>query len=96
MDTFNAMATAYQEEDRASGVSGANKKADARLTSSWKKAKLEVISGKEVIHRLSDWSNRKYGVSLNAVKLARELSATEIDEEIKMVLSAIENCEDFT
>jgi len=48
-----------------------------------------------MIHKMSEWSNRKYGVSFNAVKLARELSESEIDEEIKFVLSAIESCEDF-
>jgi hypothetical protein len=56
---------------------------------------LTVVCGKEVIHKLSEWSNRKYGVSFNAVKLARELSESEIDEEVKSVLSAIENCDDF-
>jgi hypothetical protein len=45
---------------------------------------------------MSEWSNRKYGVSFNAVKLARELSASEIDDEVKTVLSAIESCDDFT
>ncbi len=97
MDTFNAMATAFQDEDRSGGVTGANKKAEARLNTVWKQSsgKLTVVCGKEVIHKLSEWSNRKYGVSFNAVKLARELSESEIDEEVKSVLSAIENCDDF-
>jgi len=98
MDTFNAMATAFQEEDRSGGVTGANRKADARLNAIWKKSsgKLSAVCGKEVIHKMSEWSNRKYGVSFNAVKLARELSASEIDDEVKTVLSAIESCDDFT
>ena len=32
MDTFNVMVTAFQEEDRSGGVTGANKKAEARLS----------------------------------------------------------------
>ncbi len=97
MDTFNAMATAFLDEDRSAGVAGANRKADARLNALWKKnsGKFAAVSGKESIHKLSEWSSRKYGVSFNAVKLARELSESEIDEEVKSVVSAIESCDDF-
>jgi hypothetical protein len=73
MDTFNAMATAFLDDDRSAGVTGANKKADLRLSALWKQnpGKLAAVAGKEVIHKLSEWSNRTYGVSFNAIKLSR-------------------------
>jgi lantibiotic modifying enzyme len=69
-----------------------------RLEKSWKTldGKLAVIAGKEVIHRIAGWVNKEFGVSINAVKLARELTRTELDEEIQNVLKAIEEGEPFT
>jgi len=97
LTAFNGMATEFLEEDRASGLPGANQKADLRLNSIWKKLpdKLTIVSGKEVIHKLSDWSNKEFGVSFNAIKLAKELLVEEIDSEICDVMTAIEEREDL-
>lgn len=68
-----------------------------RLEKAWKTldGKLTVISGKEAIHRLAAWSSKQFGVSLNAVKLAKELTHSEISEEIQDLLTAIEEEEPF-
>jgi energy-coupling factor transporter ATP-binding protein EcfA2 len=98
LDALNLMAAEYFEEDRKLGFPGANKQAMDRLEKSWKTldGKLAVIAGKEVIHRIAGWVNKEFGVSINAVKLARELTRTELDEEIQNVLKAIEEGEPFT
>jgi lantibiotic modifying enzyme len=54
-----------------------------------------VVSGKEVVHRFAGWTSKRFGVSLSAVKLAKELSASEIDEEIRKAITAIEEGEPF-
>lgn len=92
MNAFNAIATAFLEENRQLGINGANKAADQRLKKMWGTTsdKLCVISGKEILHRLNEWSKAKFDVSFSARRLARELSESEIDPEIKTVLGAIE------
>lgn len=97
LDTLNLVAAEYFEEDRKAGFGGANKQALERIEKVWKTTagKLAAVSGKEVVHRLAEWASKKFGVSLNAVKLAKELSASEIDEEIREVLTAIEEGEPF-
>jgi hypothetical protein len=48
-----------------------------------------------VISKLSDWSQKQFGVQLNALKLARNAYPDEIDEELVAVLSAIETSQSF-
>lgn len=97
LETLNLMAAEYFEEDRKAGFGGANKQALERIEKAWKttSGKLAAVSGKEVVHRLAEWVSKKCGVSLNAMKLAKELSTAEIDEEIRDVLAAIEDGEPF-
>jgi hypothetical protein len=97
MDVFNAMATAFLEENRSLGLTGANRKADERLQAAWRSttSKLAVVSGKEVIHRLNEWAKKDLDVSFSAIRLARELSESEIDDEVKSVLAGIEAADSF-
>src|SRR5579884_1757319 len=90
MDVINCIANEFFEEDRKSGFPGANGQALEKVEKAWKTVdgKLALVPGKEVIHRLAEWANKNFGVSLNAVKLAKELTRSEIDEEIRLVLSA--------
>lgn len=92
LDVLNLMASEFFEEDRKSGFAGANKQALDRVDKVWKSldGKLTVISGKEAIHRLAEWASKQFGVSLNALKLAKELTRLEIDPELQEVLTAIE------
>lgn len=97
LDVLNLMAAEYFEEDRKGGFPGANKQALERVEQAWKtpEGKLALVSGKEVIHRLAEWTNKQFGVLLNAMKLAKELTRSELDEEIQSVLAAIEDAEPF-
>lgn len=70
----------------------AHKEARKLIAQLWKKDKLSIVSGKEMVKRLSEWSQTEYGVSFSANAIAAELTIDEIDDEIKAVVSAIENC----
>jgi hypothetical protein len=61
----------------------------------WKNDKLSIISGKEMIKRLSEWSQKDYGVSFNANAIAAELAVDEIDSEMQAVVTCIEQCVSF-
>ena len=72
-------------------VKEANPQARSRVDVAWKtfEGRLGIVSGKELFSRLSSWSQKTYGVSLSAIKLAREIEREEIDQEVVAVMNAI-------
>ena len=50
-----------------------------------------IAPGKQMISALSDWSQKNFGVSFNATKLASFLQETEIHPEMRAVVEAIES-----
>jgi hypothetical protein len=97
MVVFNGMANDFLTEDRSLRLHGANQAADKRLKPLWSDplTRLASVSGKEVIHRLSEWAKADYGVSFSATKLAKEIAADELDHEVAAVITAIETGSDF-
>ena len=67
---FDALSTQFFAQDKASGVSDANKKARSIVEDAWRTqdGKLSIVSGKKVISELSRWSQENYGVSLSPMK----------------------------
>ena len=53
--------------------------------------RLSIVSGKDCIAGLSKWSQDKFGVSFSSARLARELTALEINSEVAQVLEAVEH-----
>jgi hypothetical protein len=89
---FNGFAEEFLKEDRPHGISGANKKATELLRNEKRDShrKLARVPGKEVIHKMSAWSQARFAVSLSAFALSRELEKEEIDPEVRGVIEAIE------
>jgi hypothetical protein len=75
------------------GLKAANGRARKLVSSVWKRSggPLSIIGGKKVLSKLSAWTQAKFAVSLSAAGVARELTVGEIADEVKMVVSAIEN-----
>lgn len=92
LDVLNGMASEFFEEDRKLGFPGANKKALERLDSIWKThpGRMSVVCGKEVLHKLFDWVAKEFRVSLSGLKLAKEISESELGAEVRKVVTAIE------
>ncbi|MBN1664222.1 MAG: AAA family ATPase [Deltaproteobacteria bacterium] len=97
-EIFDAFSAEIYAQDRKLGAAGANKVARAYLVKKWKtyNGRLSVVSGKEVLSRLSKWSQDRYSVSLSASLIARQLKLEEIPNEVIEVIRAIENCENFS
>jgi len=89
---FDALSAEILAENRALGGGGANKRAREILGEQWKSrdGRFTVVSGKEVFARLSEWSQTQFGVSLSATIVARAMNTSEIPEEIRRILVAIE------
>lgn len=96
-ETFDAFATEALTRDRSLGVSGANSR--ARETLAARRAVsghlAEVVSGKQLIARLSEWSQQEFGVSLSPMQLAKALLPSEVPNEMREVLAAIEEVRPF-
>lgn len=94
---LQGMAQEFWEEDRSLGAGGAAGRANAELELLWrtKAGRLAVVPGKDAVHRLAEWSSKHFGVSLNALKLAKALTKLEIADEVRGVLRAVEEGEDF-
>jgi predicted ATP-dependent endonuclease of OLD family len=90
-ETFNNISNEIRKENPRESEK-ANKIADEIVEEHWKSidGKLTLVSGKEVLERLSDWSNAEYHVSIGKIKIAKELREEEILPEMKKVLQAIE------
>ncbi len=96
-DLFDALSSEILSQDRKLGAAGANKRARDYIARRWKTldGRLSIVSGKEVISRLSKWSQDQYNVSLSASSIARKIKIEEISDEIIDVINAIEHCEAF-
>lgn len=90
-EILDAMATLQLARDKKGGLTKANKTARTILAKRWetREGRWAVAPGKGVISRLSDWSQREFGVGFGPEALAREMRAEEVDPEVTEVLEAI-------
>lgn len=96
-DVFDSFADEFNRLDRSRGVKGANQKAKEHLRQRCETPiqRLERVSGKELIHKLSSWAKSSFGSQISAVGLARNIMAHEMPSELKDVLFAIEHSRTF-
>ena len=96
-DVLDGAASMIQHRNRGIDAGTANKRAREQVEPIWQTpdGRMALIPGKTALSALSQWSNTTYGVSFSSVRLASELKAHEIDEEIKLMLAAIEDLEPF-
>jgi len=94
---LDAMATEFWGRDRSIGQAGANRSARQRIRAvrEEKGDIISLVSGKQLISLLADWSQAEFGVSLSALSIAREMTAREISSEVFAVLVAIEHGNPF-
>jgi energy-coupling factor transporter ATP-binding protein EcfA2 len=97
-DTFDAFSSSILAKDRSLGAKGANKAARKHIRT--KKASegglLAIVSGKEVLSRMSQWSQDSFGSGFSSRAIAATLEEDEIPQEMRQVIRAIENAEKFS
>ena len=95
--TQDAYADAFLADDRRAGITNANRKARYVIERSFRtrQGKLGVVSGKEVLSRLTTWAQAQFGVSFGSMAVLRHMRSDEVPEEVGRVLEAIENQEAF-
>lgn len=95
--TFDALSFECLCNDRSGGNPKANQRARAKIKETRLKSSslVDIVSGKDLITKLSDWAQTEFGVSFSPMTLLRELQKEEISDELKNVLEAIEYSRHF-
>src|SRR6266852_275393 len=90
---MDALATELYVLHKAGGVAPANRLARERVEKAWQtfEGKISLVSGKQVLSKLSAWSQSSYGVSVSSVRVAAGFNEADILEEVVDVLRAIEH-----
>jgi len=92
--TMDRIHVSYRRKGRFLEPSSARKKAEKKVAAIWTN-KLERVSGKALIKKLSAWTNDEFNVSINPINLAQELRTDEIPTEMKTIISRIEKKQKF-
>jgi hypothetical protein len=96
-DTVEGLADCYLAMDRRLGAGGAIRRAREQLRSRWEDPNLRLasVSGKEVLARMSSWSQQQFGTSFGPAAVSKEFRKSDVPQEMVEVLSAIEEHELF-
>jgi hypothetical protein len=96
-ECLDAIATELHARDRAAGLAPANRTARAPLDKARETLdeRLSIVSGKQVISKLSAWSQLEFGIAIGSRALARHITANEIAVEVNQVLASIEAASPF-
>jgi hypothetical protein len=88
---LDSLATNIYNRDKRGGLPKANKAAREILGARWKtrEGRWGAAPGKEIISKLSGWSQSNFGVSFGPEQIARTLEPSEVDAEVVEVLQAI-------
>ncbi len=91
-ECIDAFATEHFYENRKRGVSGGNMAARSRV----KEARnadgslVNLVSGKKLVSKLSGWTQKDFGVQLNSTRLFRTMRPDEVPDELKAVVTRLE------
>jgi hypothetical protein len=90
-DVEDGFASSLQKRDRRMDVKTANKTARELVSARWTTSGfLGLVSGKLVLSKLSMWTQQEFGVSFGAPAVVRYMSATDVHQEVGLVLRTIE------
>ncbi|WP_268125078.1 ATP-dependent nuclease [Roseivirga pacifica] len=92
--TMDRIHVSYRRKGNFLEPSSARKKAEKKVDEIWTN-KLERVSGKTLIKKISAWTNDEFNVSINPLNLAQELRADEIPQEMKAIITRIEKKQKF-
>ena len=80
----------YQRDNKGYSISKCKAMIEPDFKANWDKSKLSIVSGKEIISKLSNMCKEKFNVSFGATTIAAIMKNNEIDDEIKETLQQIE------
>ncbi|MBS1688642.1 MAG: AAA family ATPase [Bacteroidetes bacterium] len=93
-ETIEAFATEYQSRLKQQ-LTPALRNARQYVNDRWNYNKQHLVSGKKIVSSICTWSLDIYKANINKFSIAREIMASEICNEMKEVISAIEMEQEF-
>jgi len=92
-ESFDNIAQEYLSQNRKAGAKGSNTAARKHIKNKEKAGfgKLPIVSGKELLAELFEWSQKKYAVSLSVASIIDEMSLHEIHPEVINIITKIED-----
>jgi energy-coupling factor transporter ATP-binding protein EcfA2 len=95
-EVMDGFSSEFLAQNKAAGPAVANRSARSMMADwdDWDR-RIALAPGKALFSKVSDWAQKTYGVSISTARLAKELTADEIDPEMRSVMTAIENREAF-
>ncbi len=96
-DTTDDIADEIFQKNKSKGTQAANKLARkiVEKIESNEGSIIPIVSGKEVISKMSAWSQKKYKVSFSPITILNKVQKNEIDHELISIISAIESGNTF-
>lgn len=93
---IDGIAAEIQKRERIELV-GANRRARQQVACVWEnpKTRVALVPGKEVLSRVSEWSQKKWGVGFGTGTVAANMALSDFTGEVKMVIEAIETNQAF-
>ncbi len=93
---IDGIAAEIQKREKIDLV-GANRRARERVADRWAEPekRIALVPGKEVLSRVSEWSQKKWNVGFGTVTVAANMTPSEITGEVKAVIEAIESSQSF-
>lgn len=94
---FDNIATELHGKNRGKALASINGEVRKIMLKIWTDldSKLSVVPGKEFLGQISRWSQKEFGKGISKIAIAREMTINEINDEVKLVIQAIENKVDF-
>ncbi len=93
----DGVASALVQANRKLDLITANQMARKNVAEIWQAhdKKLMAVSGKDLLSALSDWTQNELGAALGAPAIARQMTRSDIPEEVANVIEAIEEGSTF-
>lgn len=90
--SFDQISEKIHLADKSFGIADANKKARTILDEKWKtfEGRISIVSGKDLIGKVSNIFKEKYNVSFSATSVARVIKPNEIPDELIGVVKSID------
>lgn len=90
---IDGVASEIQRRDRSIDLVGANKRARANVGDRWTdpKKRVAIVSGKELLSRVSDWAQKNWRAGFGPGSVASGMTRLEVPREVKELLEAIES-----
>lgn len=89
-DLIESFATEIKNKESAKSLKTAMQEARGYVNPKWEMDKLSLVPGKTIISAISKWASEEFKISINKFSIAREMTESEMDIELKQLIQTIE------